>query len=189
MDLIFLRHGKTDWNLSKLLQGRTDIPLSEEGRQGALKAGKILQGISFDAVYCSPLLRTRQTSKLVLPDVDPILDSRIIEWNFGILEGQPYREEDFQPRWSLGQPPIEGMEQIEDVIARVKDFYEDVRKKHPNGRVLVVSHGGVSGAMHAAVYGMKKEDNLRRYCLPNSTPVLFRDGQEPIVLGENLYEG
>ena len=189
MDLIFLRHGQTDWNLQGLLQGRTDIPLNEEGRRGALKASGILRGMSFDAVYCSPLLRARQTLELVLPEVEPVLDSRIIEWNFGIMEGPPYLEDEFEPRWSLGQPPIEGMELIEDVISRVKDFYEEASTKYSDGRILVVSHGGVSGAMNAVVYGMKKGGNLRKYCLPNSTPVLFREGQEPIILGEKFHEG
>ncbi len=189
MDLIYLRHGQTQWNLERKLQGRTDVPLNDTGIEGAKKAFKILKNYTFDAIYCSPLQRARQTLQYAYPDADPILDERLAEWSFGPLEGQPMPADFFACRWIYGQPPIEGMEQIEDLVARVSDFYKEAKGKHPDGTILVVSHGGISGALHGALYGVKDGESLSQYCLPNSVPVLFREGQAPVILQEDEYEG
>lgn len=188
MDLIFLRHGQTDWNLAGRLQGRTDIPLNDTGIQSAEKARKILKNYHFDAIYCSPLLRARQTLEVACPNASAIYDDRLMEWSFGPWEGVRYDRKVFEDRWVLGRDPIEGMEQIEDVIARAKSFYEDIAKKHENDCVLIVSHGGFSASLRVAICGMKPEENLWKYCLPNATPVLFRPGQDPIILEEDRNE-
>ena len=188
MDLIYLRHGKTDWNDRGLLQGRTDIPLNEEGLAQAKAAGEILKNYTFDAVYCSPLSRAVQTLAMAYPTDSFVTDARLAEWSFGVLEGKCVSEEYFRSFWSFGQEPLEDGESIEDVVARVFDFYNEIKAKHPDGRVLVVSHGGVSGAMHAAVCGISPDENLRKYCLPNAVPVLFRAGSEPVLLTEDFYD-
>ena len=182
MDLIFLRHGQTEWNVTGRLQGHADVPLNEVGIAGAKEAGKILKQYSFDAIFCSPLSRAVETLHYALPGAVAETDLRLMEWSFGPWEGKTVPWEFFQPRWIYGQPPMEGVEQIEDLVARVTDFYQEKRAKFPDGRILVVAHGGVSGAMHGAIYGVKDGENLSRYCLPNTTPVLFAEGKEPQVL-------
>lgn len=188
MDLIFLRHGQTQWNVERRLQGRTDIPLNEVGIEGAKKAGKILSKYHFDAVYTSPLTRALQTLQYAYPNGAPILDDRLAEWSFGPMEGQPMPEDFFSHRWIFGQPVIEGVEQIEDVVARVSDFYQEIRERHAKETVLLVAHGGISGALHGAIYGVQEGESLSPYCLPNSIPVLFREGQAPIILQEESDE-
>ena len=64
--LYIMRHGKTDWNIQHKLQGRTDIPLNEEGRQMAKQAREDYLNIPIDICYCSPLIRARETAELVL---------------------------------------------------------------------------------------------------------------------------
>lgn len=184
MELIFLRHGQTDWNLNGKLQGRTDVPLNLQGEAQARAAGKVLEGYTFDGVYCSPLIRARRTLELACPGLVGREDARLAEWNFGPHEGRSVPEEEFRTFWEYGRDREEGCERIEDVVERVRDFYREMLVKHPAGRILVVSHGGVSGAMYAAVCGIGKGQNLRPYCLPNAVPVIFREGQEPIVLKE-----
>ncbi len=183
MDLIYLRHGKTDWNLDGRLQGRTDVPLNDEGIAGAKAAGEILKSYHFDAVFCSPLLRTRQTLQYAYPNADPILDDRLLEWCFGRFEGQKMPRDFFSHWWTFGQAREEGIELIEDVVGRAKSFYGDVKRKYPDGQILVVSHGGFSASLYGAIYGTKEGECLSQYLLPNSTPVLFREGQAPVFLG------
>lgn len=186
MELIFLRHGRTDWNDQGRLQGRTDVPLNEVGRAEAIAAGKVLKNYTFDAIYCSPLIRAKQTLELAYPTEKVVFDERLAEWSFGSYEGRCLPNEVFRTRWSFGMEPLGGMELVEDLVARVTDFYEEIRALHPTGRVLVVSHAGVSGAMHAAICGMKEGENLSNNCLPNATPVLFREGQAPVILKEDF---
>ena len=68
--LYIIRHGKTDWNLKHKLQGRTDIPLNDEGRAMALEAGERYKDVHFDVCYCSPLIRARETAELLLKGRD-----------------------------------------------------------------------------------------------------------------------
>lgn len=184
MELIYLRHGQTEWNVTGRLQGRADVPLNEIGIEGAKAAGKILRKYTFDAIFCSPLIRAVDTLRYALPGAEPILDDRLAEWSFGPLEGKVFPWDSFRERWYFGQPPMEGVEQIEDVVARVSSFYQEKKALYPHGRILVVAHGGVSGAMHGAIYGVKDGENLSKYCLPNTTPVLFAEGREPRILEE-----
>ena len=87
--LYIMRHGRTDWNVRHKLQGRTDIPLNEEGRRMAEKAGEEYRNIPLDLCFCSPLVRARETAEIVLRGRNiPIrTDDRLREMSFGIYEG------------------------------------------------------------------------------------------------------
>ena len=87
--LYIMRHGKTEWNVRHKLQGRTDIPLNEEGRKMAEKAHEEYKDINIDICYCSPLVRARETAEIVLRGRNiPILtDDRLVEMSFGEYEG------------------------------------------------------------------------------------------------------
>lgn len=87
--LYIMRHGKTDWNELHKLQGRTDIPLNDEGRNMAKEAAKMYEDVHFDVCYCSPLIRAKETAELVLHgrDVPIYYDNRIMEMSFGEYEG------------------------------------------------------------------------------------------------------
>ena len=87
--LYLVRHGQTDWNLAGKLQGQTDIPLNETGRQQAKQAKKLLGNLSFDAVYSSPLSRAVETAQLISghSTLQIITDERIKEIAFGQWEG------------------------------------------------------------------------------------------------------
>ena len=66
--LYIIRHGKTDWNVRHKMQGRTDIPLNEEGRQMAEAAREDYRDVHFDICFCSPLIRAKETAE-ILPDI------------------------------------------------------------------------------------------------------------------------
>ncbi|MBP5726927.1 MAG: histidine phosphatase family protein, partial [Clostridia bacterium] len=87
--LYIIRHGKTDWNVRHKMQGRTDIPLNEEGRQMAEAAREEYRDIHFDICFSSPLIRAKETAEILLRDRNiPILtDDRLLEMSFGRFEG------------------------------------------------------------------------------------------------------
>ena len=80
-----IRHGKTDWNVRHKMQGRTDIPLNEEGRQMAEAAREEYRDVHFDICFCSPLIRARETAEILLRgrDVPIVTDNRLMEMSFG----------------------------------------------------------------------------------------------------------
>ena len=87
--IYILRHGKTDWNKRKKLQGRTDIPLCEEGRIMAQEAAEKYADVNFDVCYCSPLIRAKETAEIILKgrNVPIYTDDRLMEMCFGDYEG------------------------------------------------------------------------------------------------------
>ena len=64
--LYIMRHGKTDWNEKHKIQGRTDIPLNDEGRKMAAAAAEEYKDIHFDICFCSPLIRAKETAQIFL---------------------------------------------------------------------------------------------------------------------------
>ena len=87
--LYIMRHGKTDWNAVHKLQGKTDVPLSGEGREMVEKAGRLYRDTHFDVCFCSPLIRARETAEIILRgrNIPIIEDVRLEEMGFGVCEG------------------------------------------------------------------------------------------------------
>ena len=100
--LYVIRHGKTDWNEIKRIQGSTDTSLNDEGIGMARKAHDEYEGVRFDICFCSPLKRARQTAELLLEGRDiPIeYDDRLRELSFGEFEGVDIANTSIMPRSS-----------------------------------------------------------------------------------------
>jgi len=98
--LYMVRHGETDWNKAKKVQGRADIPLNAYGRELAEKTAEGLRGISFDLAYTSPLSRAKETAQIVLQGrkIPLIEEPQIQEICFGDYEGIVYRGEGLDPQ-------------------------------------------------------------------------------------------
>lgn len=160
MNIYVTRHGQTDWNLGRKLQGRSDIPLNENGIMQARKTSLGLKksGISFDRVYSSPLCRAARTAGIIsgFPDDRIIKDSRLIEFCFGEAEGRTLGEIYSLPEleWikNFFENPEKyraegGAESFSSVLGRTADFWENEIRNLASaglecGNVLVVTHGG-----------------------------------------------
>lgn len=167
--LYIIRHGKTDWNLKHKLQGKTDIPLNDMGRNMAKEAGELYKDINFDICFCSPLVRARETAELLLQgrDIPVIIDERLSEMGFGIYEGTenvfekpecPVRELFFNP---ASYKPVGGAESLESLISRTGEFLnEKVWPLMDEGKdVLIVGHG----AMNSAIIGQIRNTPLEKF--------------------------
>ena len=95
MLIYVLRHGITQWNKLKKVQGAMDIPLAPEGIELAKRTGEALKDVPFDICFTSPLARARQTAHYVLGNrqIPVIEDKRIQEIDFGVLEGSQFKDE------------------------------------------------------------------------------------------------
>ena len=174
--LYIMRHGKTDWNARRKLQGCTDIPLNDEGRQMALEAGKDCKDIHFDICYCSPLIRARETAELVLKgrNIPIIIDDRLREMGFGIYEGIensfdipdcPVNVLFFEPQNYKG---VEGGETLDDVFKRTGEFLKEVVEPDlAEGKdVLIIGHGAMNSTIVSQVRNYPRED-LWKEGIPN----------------------
>ncbi len=155
--LYIMRHGKTDWNETHRLQGRTDIPLNDTGRAMARAAGKEYQNINLDICYCSPLARARETAELVLQnrDIPIVFDDRLQEMKFGICEGVEiaFEKEDDPIHVFFHAPSqyvaVEGGESFEELFARTGSFLKEIIMPalEENKDILIVGHGAVNSSI------------------------------------------
>ena len=167
--LYLMRHGRTDWNVRHKLQGRTDIPLNEEGRQMARDAHDEYLDTHFDICYCSPLIRAVETAEILLEgrNVPIVKDNRLLEMCFGDYEGieHSFKITDcpinviFQDPASYKES-VGGAETIEELNARTKSFLDElVYPKIAEGKdVLIVGHGAMNCSLISNVKNLPRED-------------------------------
>lgn len=149
MKLYITRHGTTEWNLKKRLQGWADSPLTEDGKNRAIKLGERLKDIDFDMAYSSPQNRALNTAKLILGDKDTKIKIHdgIKELRYGAWEGMnivdietQYAEDYYSYRNTPDKyAPTDG-ESVLELFERVKSFLEELSKSDFEN-VLIVSHG------------------------------------------------
>jgi len=138
-----VRHGETEWNRIRRIQGISDIPLNETGRAQAAALGDILAAHSFDLLVSSPLSRALETASIIaqrLAMPKPLIIPDLIERNYGEAEGS--NGADLDERYPAGTE-IPGREERSDVTKRVVRVLHDLAIRHPHADVLAVAHGGV----------------------------------------------
>lgn len=156
MRIALLRHGPTDWNAQKRVQGRIDMPLSAEGYA---KMARLLPPAGFETArpYCSPQLRARQTAALLGLE-DPTLDGRLVEQNWGEWEGLTREEmlaRDGEAAFTHAgsglqfRPP--GGESTGELQARVQSFLADAAELPQDA--IAVTHMGVLRTAYALATG------------------------------------
>jgi len=142
MTMIYLvRHGETDWNRARRIQGSTDIPLNDTGRAQAAATGSLLARRSWSAVYASPLVRAYETAAIIADELGlpaPVPVPEIVERNYGAAEGLTGAE--IEQRYPSLVP---GRESRDEVAARAIPAILALAEAHPGESIVVVSHGGV----------------------------------------------
>ena len=158
--LLLARHGETDWNLQHKWQGRTGPPLNQTGRRQAAALAARLGDI--EAVYSSDSERARETAAIVATSrgLEFEIDARLGEVDFGPWEGLTRAEIDSRydgafARWIAGEEPHpDGVERDSEMARRVLAAVQSIVRRHPNGRVLVVTSGGPIRAVQADLDGI-----------------------------------
>jgi probable phosphoglycerate mutase len=192
--LLLVRHGQSTWNHERRIQGQLDPPLSDEGRRQAAQLGRRLAGRKFAGFYSSDLMRAAETAQLVGESIgiDPTPMAELREINLGQWEG--LRTEDLaarfpeawaswteEPDWDL-VPGGEGSAAFE---ARVGAMLDTLFKRHTQGDVLVVTHGGVIQIAIHHVVGRPGRGIFPFRIQNTSVSVLERRNGRVVVSGVN----
>lgn len=139
-NIFLVRHGETAWSKLGRHTGRTDIALVEDGRAGAKALAARLRPIEFAAVFVSPLVRARETCELAGFGEVAIVDERLVEWDYGNVEGRTTDEmQTEQPGWTIWKDGPVGGEAIADVATRADEMIEGINRV--DGNVLLFAHG------------------------------------------------
>ncbi len=134
------RHGETAWSLSGQHTGLTDLPLTAHGEANAIRLRERLEGLSFDRVLTSPLLRASRTCELAGFGPRAEVDADLVEWNYGDYEGLTTAEiRRTRPGWVLFRDGCPGGESVADAVARADRVVQKVRE---DGRNLLLFSSG-----------------------------------------------
>jgi len=138
--IVVVRHGETEWSREKRHTGRSDIPLTQEGREQAVALGARLAGLEFATVLVSPLRRARETCELAGFGDRAEVDPDLIEWDYGEYEGLTRAEiQEERPGWTLFRDGVIGGETIHDVAIRAQRVI--TRVQAVDGDLLLFGHG------------------------------------------------
>lgn len=173
--LCFVRHGETDWNAGKRIQGQIDIALSAAGHAQARATGNALQDEGFVAIYSSDLTRARQTAEAAahLAHLPLRLEPGLRERHYGTFQGLTYEEAeqrypDEYARHKARDPRFApaGGESLLDFSGRVSAACDAIVRRHPGAAVAIFTHGGVLDILHRQATG-KPLDTPRDFTIPN----------------------
>ena len=192
--LYIMRHGKTDWNERKKLQGQTDIPLNEEGRAMAAAAGREYEDIHLDICYCSPMVRAKETAALFFKareeqknqqtgdigeaneKIPIIYDDRLKEMGFGTYEGieRCFDIPDCPVNVFFKHPedytvPVEGGESMDSLFSRTGEFLkEKIYPELEKGKdILIVGHGAMNSSIICQVKNNSDRTRFWEVGIPN----------------------
>ncbi len=184
--IYFVRHGETDWNAARRLQGQTDICLNQTGRLQAARNGRMLKELIGDFAaldfVASPLSRTRETMEIVRSEIGLErshfrTDERLMEIHFGHWEGYSWAElPDRDPEGhrerltdAFGWRP-RGGESYRDLSERIAAWFDTVESD-----AVVVSHGGVSRVLRGHLLGIDPSE-IPHLEVPQDKVLVLRPG-------------
>ena len=180
--LLVIRHGQTEWSATGKHTGRTDIPLTDRGRDEARDAARTLDGWNLGAAYTSPLQRARETAELVSPSCGLRVDERLVEWDYGVYEGEttPQTRERV-PGWTVWTHEIHGGESVVEVGQRADAFLARFDDEVPDGNAAVFAHGHLLAVLIARWCGLPPVEG-RRFALATATVSLLGWHREDRVI-------
>jgi broad specificity phosphatase PhoE len=153
MKLWLIRHGETEWSLSGAHTSRTDIPLTERGKQRAAKIRDYLAQRKFSLVLTSPLQRARETCRIAGYADGAQIEENLREWDYGIFEGRTTADiRKDQPDWSIWDSPVPEGEPVEHVAARAQKVID--RALQAGGDVALFAHAHILRILAATWLGL-----------------------------------
>ncbi len=169
-EIILIRHGETEWNSQQRMQGHSNSDLSSVGQAQIQALGQWMKNVPFDHIYSSDSLRAKHTAEAITQFSGHKLkiDLRLREKNLGVFEGLTSEEarerhpEVFRLFKTAGSKYVidegESTQQLQD---RALEIVDEIRIKHPEERVLLVTHGGFIRVVMKHSLGLSLETPTR----------------------------
>jgi probable phosphoglycerate mutase len=169
-EIIFIRHGETEWNSQQRMQGHSNSDLSSVGQAQIQALGQWMKNVPFDHIYSSDSLRAKQTAEAItqFSGHELKIDLRLREKNLGVFEGLTSEEarerhpEVFSLFKTAGSKYVidegESTQQLQD---RALEIVDEIRIKHLKERVLLVTHGGLIRVVMKHSLGLSLETPTR----------------------------
>lgn len=158
-ELWLIRHGETEWSLNRKHTSRTDVGLTENGREKALELRSYLAGTKFAAVFSSPMKRALETCAIAGFGEVAKIDEGLREWDYGIHEGRTTEEIRAEtPGWSVWKDEVVDGEAVERVGERADGVIERALAAGSGGRVALFAHAHILRVLAARWIGLNARD-------------------------------
>ncbi len=188
MSKIFLvRHGQDMDNADGILNGKRDTELTELGREQAKKVAEKLRDNNVQIIYASPLKRAYETARIIAVKLgidEVIIDKHLIERDFGVLTGKPISDIPKYAKKILSTSrvdyflEVEGAEDFPILLERGKKILEEIKQKHPNENILIVTHGDIGKMIRAAYHNWTWEQGLKTPYFDNTGVLELSEKQD-----------
>ena len=171
MNIYVIRHGQTDYNVKRIFQGQTDIPLNETGKQQAQEMAEKFKNLKIDNILASPLSRAYQTANYIskVTGISVEIEEGLKERFFGQMEGQTNKDDcniemllDYQKNYDLYD-----VEPVQSLFQRVGDSLSSIIEKYKGKNIVLVTHAGVTQAIDFYFNGMPENNEIERLTLKN----------------------
>ena len=197
MRVYFFRHGQTEWNRDKIVQGHTAVKLTEKGIKQAQRLAKAVEDVKFDRMIASDLYRTRQTAAIVFGEGANIeYDERVRELNNTPVAGRTRDDliAEYGEKFIYASKTLDysyfGGESDKELIARVGSFLDYLAEDTESETVGVVTHGGVIHAVVANVLCIQDTMRMDSFGVGNCTITVvdYKDGRWKLIHLNNKAE-
>jgi probable phosphoglycerate mutase len=185
VELWLVRHGETEWSLSGKHTSRTDISLTEKGRQRAVELREYLKGMKFDAVFVSPMVRAKETCTIAGYGDVAVVDDGLKEWDYGVYEGRTTAEIQTEiPGWSVWKDEIVGGETVEHVGERADGVIaRAVAAGGGAGKVILFAHAHILRILAARWIELAAKDGALLALGTGSVSVLGWERETRVIAG------
>jgi len=179
-EIVLVRHGETLWTRSGQHTGRTDIPLTDEGRRQSELVGQAVRDRAFALVLTSPLQRAAETCRLAGLGGVALVRDELAEWDYGAYEGRKtvdIREE--RPGWSLWRDGVPDGETAADVGRRADRVVEELRSV--DGDAVVFAHGHLLRVLASRWLGLEPTEGRLFALDPATLSILGYERETPVI--------
>ena len=171
MKIYLVRHGETDANKNKIMQGQSqNLQLNDNGIRQATTLKNKLKDIKFNICFTSPMIRAWSTAMILVGDrVEIKEDKRLVERYLGNLEGKERTSYDVSKYWNYNlNSNDEEVEPIKEIFERCSNFINDIKNNYnDNETILIVSHGAVTRCLHHILKNSDLNKNLLDFKIEN----------------------
>jgi broad specificity phosphatase PhoE len=171
MELVLCRHGETDYNAQKRLQGWLETPINENGKKQAHAVSEAIKNEDFYAAFCSPQKRCRMTAEIILknhPGLRVEYRDELKEVNVGIYSGMNHSEieKKFPGKWAervdskydFFHENGESYKSVDE--SRVKSFLNELQEKYSSRKILIITHQGLGDLIIGSMLGFSGQEKL-----------------------------
>lgn len=169
MKLFVVRHGETENNVLRIVQGITDSKLTENGIKAAEKLKTLIKDKKITRIISSPIKRAYLTAQIISGGKLPInVDDRLKERNWGLNEKVSLDKVDRVIYWDYYLNCDDYMiEPIQDFMARIRECLWELKMKYDNENILIVTHSAVSRAIYYCINGIPDDGDMSKMEIPN----------------------